>query len=604
MKAFTLPPREDVPPQETWNLESIYPDADAWEEAYQQVDELLGEVESFQGTLGRSPERLKTGLAFREKVLRQAYQVGMYALLASAVDMGDQEHLARSGQGQSLMSRAAAAVSFFEPEVTAIGMETLEDWMAEDPKLAVYEHYFRDLARQGDHLRSALVEEVLALSSDPLSAVSAAYGALTNADLEFEPAQAEDGTQREIGQSSIDDLKTDPDREVRRTSWEHYADGYLAYKNTLAAVQTGAFKRDAYRARVREFDSSLEASLFPNNIPLEVFHNLIQVFQDNLPTWHRYWRIRKEILGYQQLHVWDVKAPLTETKPEITYQQAVEWICEGMEPLGEEYVQVLRQGCLEGRWVDRARNKGKRQGAFSAGSYDTQPFILISYRDDIFSLSTLAHELGHSLHSYYTRKNQPFIYSDYSLFVAEVASNFNQAMVREHLFRTREDPLFQLALIEETMSNFHRYFFIMPTLARFELEMHERVERGEPINAQRMIDLCAELFQEGYGGEVAGDHDRIGITWAQFGHLYANFYVYQYATGISGAQALAARVQEEGRSAAEDYLDFLKAGSSEYPLAALQRAGVDLTDPQPVIKAFDTLAQVVDRLEDLARNGS
>jgi oligoendopeptidase F len=600
MARKALPPRDEVPREETWHLASIFPDLESWEQAYQQVEDLLPELKAYRGELTRDPETLLEAFQLRERTLRLARQVGMYAMLDSAVDMTDQEKLARSGQGQSLMSRAAAAVSFFEPELLELGPEAREAWMAEHPELAVYRHYFDDLERQREHLRSSEVEEVLALSSDPLSAAPAAYGALTNADLTFEPALTEEGEAREIGQSSIDSLKTDPDRRVRKTAWQHYADAYLDHRSTLAAVQVGAFKRDAYRARVRKFDSSLQASLFPVNIPEEVFHNLIEVFQANLPTWHRYWRVRRQILGYDRLHVWDLKAPLTAVKPEVPYARAVDWICQGMEPLGEEYVEILRRGCLEDRWVDRSLNRGKRQGAFSAGSYDTQPFIMMSYRDDVFSLSTLSHELGHSMHSYYTREHQPYIYGDYSLFVAEVASNFNQAMVRDYLLRTQEDPDLQLALIEETMSNFHRYFFIMPTLARFELEMHQRVEAGEPINAARMIDRTAELFREGYGEEVEFDRDRIGITWAQFGHLYANFYVYQYATGISGAHALVDRVLEQGELAAEGYLDFLKAGSSLYPLDALQAAGVDLTRPEPVEKAFASLAGVVDRLEELA----
>ena len=595
-----LPTRQDIPLEETWNLESIFPDVDAWKEAYRQLESRLSELDVYRETLIEGPETLLEGLKLREQLLRRAEQVGMYGMLASAVDMSDQEKLARAGQGRGLMARAGAAVSFYEPLIMSLGRDTLEEWMDAEPALAGYRQYFSDLQRQQEHYRSPEVEQVLALSADPLSSVPEAYGALTNADLAFEPAVTGEGEEQEIGQSNIDSLITDPDREIRRTAWEHYADAYLAHRNTLAAVQTGAFKRDVYRARARRFNSSLEASLFPVNIPLEVFHNLIAVFRDNLPTWHRYWRIRREILGCDRLHVYDLKAPLTEQKPRVPYQQAVDWICAGMAPLGEEYVEVLRRGCLEGRWVDRSLNKGKRQGAFSAGSYDSQPFIMMSYRDDLFSLSTLAHELGHSLHSYYTRESQPYIFGDYSLFVAEVASNFNQAMVRAYLFRTLEEEALRLALVEETLSNFHRYFFIMPTLARFELEMHQRVERGEPVNAERMIELTAELFREGYGEEVAFDQERIGITWAQFGHLYANFYVYQYATGISGAHALADRVLREGDSAAEDYLTFLKAGSSLYPLDALQAAGVDLTQPEPVKKAFRVLAETVDRLERMA----
>jgi oligoendopeptidase F len=274
-----------------------------------------------------------------------------------------------------------------------------------------------------------------------------------------------------------------------------------------------------------------------------------------------------------------------------------------MAPLGEEYVGILRKGTLEDRWVDRARNKGKRLGAFSSGVYDTNPFVMMSYANDVFSLSTLAHELGHSMHSYYTRRTQPFVYSGYSLFVAEVASNFNQAMVRDHLFETQTDPDFQLALIEEAMSNFHRYFFIMPTLARWELEVHERAEAGKPLTADIMTEICAEYFGEGYGDEVVYDKDRVGITWAQFQHMYMNFYVYQYATGISAAHALVNGVREGGQEAVDRYLAFLSAGSSVYPLEVLKAAGVDMTQSGPVDAAFAVMADYVDRLEELVKAG-
>jgi oligoendopeptidase F len=595
-----LPARSEVPQEQTWNLKSIFPDLKAWEESYQKAEKRLVEFEEYKGKLALNPETLLACLQLRDEVLRVAEKVAVYSGLDSTTDVSDQDAQARAGQGRSLATKAVAAAAFIDPELLAVGWDVLEEWLTEEPALAVYKHYFEDLFRRQAHMRTTEVEEILAMAADPLGYFPGAYRILVNADLKFNPAVAEDGTSREVGQSSINGLITDPDREIRRTAWENYADGYLENQNTIAAIQTGTFKQDVLHVRARGYGSSLEASLFPNNIPTEVFHNLIQVFKDNLSTWHRYWRIRKEILGYEQLHVYDIKAPLTTSKPPIPYQKAVDWICKGMAPLGEEYVKTLRNGCLEGRWVDRARNKGKTQGAFSWGMHDTQPFIMMSYADDVFSLSTLTHELGHSLHSYYTRQNQPYIYGKYSLFVAEVASNFNQAMVREYLFQSQEDPDLLMALIEETMSNYHRYFFIMPTLARFELEMHERAERGEPINARSMMDLTAELFKEGYGEEVVMDQNRIGITWAQFGHMYRNFYVYQYATGISGANALASRVLKEGEGAAEEYLDFLKAGNSIYPLDALKKAGVDLTSPEPVKTAFKFLADTVDRLEKIA----
>jgi oligoendopeptidase F len=368
----------------------------------------------------------------------------------------------------------------------------------------------------------------------------------------------------------------------------------------MAATLAATIRQDVFNARARGYETSLHASLAPNNIPVEVFHNLIEVFRKNLPTWQRYWRLRRKLLGYDTFHVYDIKAPLTSTKPVVPFHQAVEWISEGMKPLGEEYVNILRHGCLEARWVDYALNKGKREGAFSSGSMGTRPFIMMSYADDVFSLSTLAHELGHSLHSNYSRIYQPFIYSRYSLFVAEVASNFNQAMVRRHLFETQTSPEFQISLIEEAMSNYHRYFFIMPTLARFEHELHSRLEKGLPVSADILIGITADLFKEGYGDEVDFDRDRIGITWAQFGHMYMNYYVYQYATGISGAHALVDGILSGKPGAAQKYLDFLRLGGSMYPLEALQMAGVDLTSPEPVEKAFAVLSGLVDRLEKLA----
>jgi oligoendopeptidase F len=388
---------------------------------------------------------------------------------------------------------------------------------------------------------------------------------------------------------------------VRRSAWTHNADAHHNFKNTMANALAAGVKQDVFNVRVRGYKNSLEAALSSNFIPTEVFHNLIDTYKANLPTWHRYWDIRRRALGYDKLYPYDVKAPLSLDPPEVSYETAVDWIATGMLPLGQEYAGALRSGALENRWVDVYPNKGKRMGAFSSGVKGTQPFIMMSYTDDLFGLSTLAHELGHSMHSYLTWQTQKnMTYSRYGLFVAEVASNFNQAMVRAHLLANHSDSEFQIAVIEEAMSNFHRYFFIMPTLARFELEIHERVERGQALNADTLIDLLADLFSEGFGGEVEMDRERVGITWAQFHtHLYSNFYVYQYATGISAAHALAQSILSGDNGAAENYLSFLKAGGSVFPLDALKIAGVDMTSPEPVETTFGVLAGYVDRLEAL-----
>jgi oligoendopeptidase F len=595
----TLPLRSAVPVEQTWDLASVYATPADWEAACAELTAQLPQLAAFRGRLAEGPATLLAFLAPMQAAGVLMGKITIYAFNGSSVDTGDQAAAARAGQSRTLMANSAAAVAFFDPELMAIGLEQIDAWIAAMPELAFFSHYVDRLRQRQAHVRSGEVEEVLALTGDSFSGPFSIYGMLNNADMSFRPAVAADGTELEVGQASIGALITHPDRAVRRSAWESYADGYLALRNTHAAAFTAGVKQNVFNARVRGHASSLHGSLDPNYIPVEVFHNLIAVFKRHLPTWHRYWRLRRRVLGVESLGVYDIKAPLTGAKPAVSFQQAVEWIAEGMAPLGQDYVDVLRRGCFEQRWVDRALNKGKREGAYSSGSHGTYPFIMMSYQDDLFSLSTLAHELGHSMHSYHTRRTQPFIYGRYGLFLAEVASNFNQALVRDYLFRTQTERSFQIGLIEEAMSNYHRYFFIMPTLAQFELEAHIRAERGAPLSADILSGIMADLYAEGYGGEVDFDRPRIGITWAQFGHMYMNFYVYQYATGISAAHALAQPILAGDRAAAGRYLDFLKSGGARYPLETLKLAGVDMTTPEPVEAAFGVLAGLVDRLETL-----
>lgn len=398
-------------------------------------------------------------------------------------------------------------------------------------------------------------------------------------------------------------MLTSPDRTLRESAYNTYADAHLAVQNTVATILSAGIKQNVFLAEVRRYPSALAAALQPEGIPESVFYTLLDTFRANLPTWHRYWRARKKLLGLERLEPHDVSAPLAATSPQITFEQSVGWLAEALAPLGSEYTEALRRGSLEQRWVDRAPNRGKRMGAFSSGVQGTHPFIMMSWSDDPLGMSTLAHELGHSLHSFLAWRTQPAVYSGYSLFVAEVASNFNQAVLRDYLFRTRTDGDrdFELALIDEAMANFYRYFFVMPTLARFELEIHERTGRGEALSAPTLNALMADLLSEGYGDEVTFDRDRAGITWAQFHtHLYSRFYVYQYATGISGAHALARPILDGDADAAARYVDFLKAGGSLDPLDALKQAGVDLTKPEPVEETFAVLDALVGRLEALA----
>ncbi len=600
MAQTTIPSRAGIRVEHTWDTASIFSSPAVWDAKFEQVIAQLPLAQAFQGHVGDSPAHLADWLELVQNLTHDVQRLGMYAFLEYSVDTNNQDAVARNSRAGTLSSQVQATTAFDEPEMMAIGFDKLFQWVESEPRLAIYRHYFERLQHNQAHVRSAEVEEILGQVNDAFQTASSIHGVLANADLHIEPATNVDGQSLEIVHGNVSALLNDTDRTVRRTAWENYADAHLAFKNTMAACISAGVKQDVFKARARHYRSSLEAALAPNNIPVEVFHNLINTYRKHLPTWHRYWRVRRQALGLDKLHEYDIKAPLTQAKTHVPYQQAVDWIAAGMQPLGDEYTQILRQGTLNERWVDIYPNKGKRAGAFSYGGPGTHPFIFMSYNDDLFSLSTLAHELGHSLHSYYSWQTQPQVYARYTLFAAEVASNFNQAMVRAHLLATQTSRDFQIGLIEEAMSNFHRYFFIMPTLARFELEIHARVERGQALNADVLIQLMADLFAEGYGGEVEVDVQRTGITWGEFStHLYSNFYVFQYATGIAGAHALAEKILTGEAGAVDRYLTFLKAGGSRYPLDALKQAGVDLTTPEPVERTFAVLAGLVERLEKL-----
>jgi oligoendopeptidase F len=599
MSGLSVPARSEIAPKNTWNASSVFPSIQAWEAEFRDVESSLLLLKSSKDKLNTGVTELVDVLRIIEDIQCRTEKLMVYASMSYSVNTQNQDAVVLYDRMQNLVGRIQGATAFLGPELLAIGREKLDQWMKRDLRLSIYSHFLDNLFRKNAYVRSVEVEELMGMLASPFSSPNSIYSSLTDADFKFQHAIAADGREIPVTQSTIDAILHDPDREARRTGWENYMDAYLAFKNSLANMLAASIKQDVFDIQVRKHTDTLEASLFDDNIPIEVFHNLINVFKKNLPTWHRYWSLRRKVLGVGTLHPYDIWAPLTKAKPRIEYQQAVELIAEGLAPLGSEYVSVLRRGCLSDRWVDIYPNQGKTAGAFSSGSYGTYPFICMSFTNDVNSLSTLAHELGHSMHSYLTWQHQPFIYSNYSLFVAEVASNFHQAMVRAHLLRTNTNPSFQTALLEEAMSNFHRYFFIMPTLARFELEVHQRVERGEGLTADALIGLMADLFAEGYGGEMHIDRERVGITWATFGHLYYDYYVFKYATGISAAHALSNRILTGVPGAVQDYLRFLSAGASVYPIDALKIAGVDLSTPKAVEETFGVLAGYVDRLETL-----
>jgi len=599
----SLPSRSEVEERFKWNAESVFEDEAGWEQAVDTILSRLPDLQEFKGHLGDSPDLLADWFDASERVHRLMAKVMVYSTMAYSCDVGDQEAAAKADRARSVAAQLGAAASFAVPEMLALGLPKLREWVATSPRLSHLGHYFDRLEKLQKRIRSAEVEELLTQVSDPLASALSVHSVLANTDLKFAPAVGADGELHEVAQGTIASLLTSPDREIRRTAFESYADVHLAMRHAMAASLAGGIKRDVFFARARGYASSLEAALEPSHIPVDVYHNVVRTFRDNVGTWHRYWRLRRHALGVEVLRPYDTRAQISSTTLKVPYEQAVDWIAEGVAPLGEEYVRVMRKGALEDRWVDIYPNKGKRMGAFSTGAMDTRPFIFMSYNDDIFSMSTLAHELGHSMHSYHSRGTQPYVYSNYGLFQAEVASNMHQALTRRHLLATQTDPALQVAVIEEAMSNFYRYFFIMPSLARLELEIHERVERGGALTADYLNGLMADLMIEVYGSEVEvneWDRERIGSTWAQFHtHLYSNFYVYQYATGIAAADHLVQRMAARDPKAVASYLAFLKSGGSMYPLEGLRMAGVDMTSAEPVEAAFATLASMVDRLEKL-----
>jgi oligoendopeptidase F len=526
-------------------------------------------------------------------------RVVIYAVLRRAEDATNTHYGELADRAIGLEARADAAAAFLRPEIATLSDETIAAWMRETPALDQYRHAITRITRQREHIRSSEIEELLARASEMAASSEITQSVLEEGELPLGEIVDEAGARAPLAHGNLQRYLDSGDRRVRREAWEQSADAYLAFRNTFASTLAGAVKKDVFYARARGYRSALEAALAPDAIPPAVFHTLIETVWRNFPVWHRYFRVRRQLLGLPEgeQHGYDLDAPLAEPMA-FPWERGVATILASLAPLGPEYVGEVRRG-MDERWVDRGANIGKGGGAFSSGAYGTEPFISMVYQGTLTSVSTLTHEIGHSMHSLLTWRHQPATYADYGMSAAETASNFNQALMGAHMLAERDDRDWTIAVIEERMANSMRYLFTMPILARFELAAHERVEAGDALSADWMSQTLLGYYREGYGREVVIDPARMGITWARFPHLFMNFYVFQYGVGIAAAAALSDAVLREGEPARERYLGFLRAGGSLDPIDALRQAGIDMTSPEPVERAFAIMSGYIDRLEAL-----
>jgi oligoendopeptidase F len=593
-----VPTRDQIPEAYRWNLEAIYPSSAEWEEDYALCEEMIDELARRKGTLDKSAEHLYETLELSFKTSLLADRLAVYAHQRSHEDTGDSAALGPASRATSLGVAYNGATSWIEPELQALPEKKLRSWLEKHEGLAVYGHYLDDVLRKKEHTLSAQEEELLALTGNLAAAPSATYNVLANAELPYPTIRDEAGEEVVLSSSRFRKYIQSADRRVRRDAFLGCMEAYRGFENTMAGTLAGAVQRDLFFARARGFDSCLEASLFPDRLPVSIHENLVATVRAHLPVLHRWASLRKRVLALDELHVWDLYQPLVaDVSREVPYEEAVEMIVAALEPLGAEYGDAMREG-FRSRWIDVYETRGKRGGAYSWGSYDTTPYILLNYQGTLNDVFTVAHEMGHSMHSYFTHANQPPVYGDYSYFVAEVASTFNEILLLEHLLESTEDPRERLGLLNHAIDEIRGTVLRQTMFSEFELGIHEMAERGEALTADAMGELYVDTFHDYWGPELVRDAEHLPY-WARIPHFYRNFYVYRYATSYCAASALAEGVLAGKPGALTAYLDFLKAGRSDYPLEILRRAGVDMTTPAPIeatLKRFEKLVGELERL--------
>jgi oligoendopeptidase F len=596
MTKKTIPERKDIPDDHKWDLTVLFNSDQDWEKWFAEVESQINSYAGFKGRLTESVNVFKEAIDFHLSLTRKIDRIFTYAQLKSDEDRSNQFYLGLHQRVVGLNTRASESSSFMIPEIQAIADDRMNSYLA-DESLAVYQFYLEKILRFKPHTRSESVEHVLAMSQEMAHTAIEIFGQLDNVDLNFGSLEDENRKEIELSHGNFSTFLINPNRDVRQKAFFQYYQAYENHKHTLAATLSQSVKKDLFYARVRNFDNCRASALFADNISENVYDNLVQTVKSNLAPFFKYMNFRKQILALSELHFYDSYVPIVSGIAfHIPYKEAVDISIEAMRPLGEDYIKVLQDGLLGG-WVDRYENRGKRSGAYASGCYDASPYILLNYEEhNINSVYTLLHEGGHAMHSYYANKHQPYVDHAYAIFVAEVASTFNENLLTRYLLALyKNDPARTAYILNREIDNLRATLIRQTMFAEFEKITHSRVESNAPLTLDVITGIYRNLL-EGYFGDTLFLDPELNLECLRIPHFYSAFYVYKYATGVSAAIALADKVLNEGQSAKDAYLDFLKLGGSKFPLDQLVAAGVDMRSPEPIQRAMNYFSGLVDRL--------
>lgn len=598
IKMEQLPKRSEVPVEHRWKLEDMFASQDKWDEEYKEVKKLIDQAAGFQGKL-TDAETVKACFELDDELSYHVERLYVYAHMRQDEDTADSFYQGLTQKAKKLGVDAGEALSFVTPEILALPVETLNQFIA-DPALKDFTFTLTEMKRQKAHVLSKEEEALLAQVGNLAQAPQTIFSMLNNADLKFPKIKDENGKEVELTHGTYIQFLESPNREVRSSAFKAVYDTYAKQKNTIAAALSANINKNAFYSRVRKYPSVLEMSLYGDNIPKEVYTNLIDTIHESLPLMHRYMKLRQKLMGVDELHMYDLFAPLVEEyKLDISFEEAKTITKEGLKPLGEDYLTALQEGYDNG-WIDVYENENKRTGAYSWGSYGTHPYVLLNHNDNLNSMFTLAHEMGHALHSYYSDNALSYRDAQYTIFLAEVASTTNEALLMDYLLKKSTDPKEKMYLLTYYADQFRTTVFRQTMFAEFEKIVHERAEQGEGLTAKDLSEIYYDLNVKYYGKDMVVDRD-IEMEWARIPHFYNSFYVYKYATGFSAATSFSKQILEEGQPAVDRYLGFLKSGGSDYSINILAKAGVDMSSPEPIREAMSVFESVIEQMEELTK---